>query len=116
MPIGIGIDSSDNIYVSDAALNRIQKFDSNGNYLLQFGSAGSGNGQFNMPYSVIYDSNFIFVSDGMNSRVQKFDLSGNYISQFGSNGTGDGQFQMIGMMTVDSAHNFYVADMGNPRV
>ena len=41
-PHGIGYDSKGNIYVSDAVLCNIQKFDNNGRYLLKFGSRGNG--------------------------------------------------------------------------
>jgi DNA-binding beta-propeller fold protein YncE len=50
--VGLAFDASGNIYVSDVGNNRIQKFDSHGNYLSQFGSYGSGNGQFFAPYGV----------------------------------------------------------------
>ena len=54
-------------------------------YVSQFGSAGSGNGQFNSPYSISFDSSGnIYVTDNGNHRIQKFDSNGTYISQFGS--------------------------------
>ncbi|HEY2161184.1 MAG TPA: hypothetical protein VGH24_07760, partial [Solirubrobacteraceae bacterium] len=43
-PVGIGIDSTGNVYVSDCLNNRVQEFDSGGNFIAQFGSAGYGNG------------------------------------------------------------------------
>ena len=49
-PMGIAMDSSDNIYVADSDNNRVEKFDRNGNYLTQWGSLGNGNGQlFTIP-------------------------------------------------------------------
>ena len=50
----VAVDDSGNIYVADTFNNRIQKFDSNGNYLDQWGSPGTGNGQFNWPFSIEY--------------------------------------------------------------
>jgi len=32
----------------------VQKFDSSGNYLGQFGSFGTGNGQFRYPYGIAF--------------------------------------------------------------
>jgi DNA-binding beta-propeller fold protein YncE len=44
---GIAADSTDNVYVGDfGENNRIQKFDSNGNFLGKWGTTGSGDGQF----------------------------------------------------------------------
>ncbi len=45
-PRVIAVDSSNNVYVADSGNYRVEKFDSNGNYLTQWGSYGSGNGQF----------------------------------------------------------------------
>ena len=44
--MSIGIDSHGNIIVNERGNNRIQKFDKDGNFLLKFGSEGSGNGHF----------------------------------------------------------------------
>jgi DNA-binding beta-propeller fold protein YncE len=47
---------------------------SEGAYLLQFGSAGSGPGEFNQPANIAIDSaDNIYVADSLNHRVQKFD-------------------------------------------
>ena len=45
----IAVDSSNNVYVTDEDNYRVEKFDGNGNYLTQWGSNGSGNGQFDYP-------------------------------------------------------------------
>ncbi len=114
---GMGIDSADNVYVSDANLNRIQKFDSDGNYLLQWGTAGSGNGQFNGPDGITSDaSNNIFVADWGGDRIQKFDSSGNYLMSFGNSGSGDGQLYRPDDVAVDASGNVYVADTLNYRM
>jgi hypothetical protein len=41
--------------VTETDCFRIQKFDSNGGYLAQWGSTGIGNGQFNFPQGVARD-------------------------------------------------------------
>ena len=47
---------------------------SNGNYLTQWGSDGSGNGQFEYPDGIAVDSsNNVYVTDDGNNRVEKFD-------------------------------------------
>jgi DNA-binding beta-propeller fold protein YncE len=117
-PLGIAADSSNNVYVTDYRYNHVEKFDSNGNYLMQWGSNGSGNGQFSYPYGIAVDSgNNVYVADGGNSRVEEFDSSGNYLTQWGSYGSGNGQFNGPEGIAVDSTGNaIYVADRGNYRI
>ena len=47
--LGIAVDSEDNVYVADTSNHRIQKFDSNGNFITKWGSEGTGNGEFKKP-------------------------------------------------------------------
>ncbi len=57
--------------------NRVEKFNSNGEYISQFGTQGSGNGQFYNPLSIALDSsNNIYVVDAGNDRVQVFSQNG----------------------------------------
>jgi tripartite motif-containing protein 71 len=43
-PQAIAVDSSGNVYVADFGNNRIQKFDSNGNFITKWGSIGEADG------------------------------------------------------------------------
>ena len=55
---------------------RIQKFDSNGKYLTQWGSYGTGDGQSEYPECVAVDSSGnVYVFDTGNNRIQKFALN-----------------------------------------
>ena len=54
-PGDIAIDSGHLIYVTDIHNNRIQKFDSDGKFLTNWGSAGIGNGQFNLLTGITID-------------------------------------------------------------
>jgi DNA-binding beta-propeller fold protein YncE len=86
-------------------------------FKFDFGSVGTGNGQFNSPGNTARDSlGNIYVTDLNNNRVQKFNSSGVYQSQFGSAGTGNGQFGSPTGIAVDSADNVYVVDTNNNRV
>ncbi|MDW5549945.1 PKD domain-containing protein [Methanosarcina sp.] len=112
-PVGVTVDSSDNVYVSDPCNgnHRIVKFNSNGYCLTQWGSQGSNNGQFNNPLGIAVDSsNNVYVVDRDNHRIQKFDSDGNYLIQWGSFGRGDGQFLASVGIATDSSGNVYVAD------
>ena len=44
------------LYVADSKNNRVQKFDTNGNFVKSRGSKGTGDGQFDLPISLIIDS------------------------------------------------------------
>jgi DNA-binding beta-propeller fold protein YncE len=86
-------------------------------YLTQWGSDGSGNGQFDEPNGIAVDSrNNVYVVDEENDRVEKFTSNGNYLTQWGSAGSGNGQFEFPVGIGVDSSNNVYVADQGNDRV
>jgi len=109
-PTDAAVDDSGNIYVADYFNNRIQKFDSDGNYLAQWGSFGPGNGQFNNPFSIEYaPDGYLYVTDVYNYRVQIFDTDGNYIDQFATTGQpGDSYIAENG--------DVYVTDMTNNMV
>jgi len=70
---GMGIDRNDNIFVAETGENRIQVYDPNGVFLMEWGSKGSGDGQFRGPVDVAIDSlNNVYVVDYENCRIQKF--------------------------------------------
>src|ERR1035438_5883277 len=57
-------------------------------YIGQWGTSGTGNGQFaGRPYGICADSvGNVYVLDRVNHRIQKFDSAGNYLSQWGTPG------------------------------
>ena len=48
-PGGMAVDAQRNLWVADTNNDRVEKFNENGEYLAQFGSTGSGNGQLSAP-------------------------------------------------------------------
>src|SRR5215467_10354390 len=101
-PEGVAVDSKGNIYVVDGFSNRIEKFSSNGVFIMSWGAHGSGNGQFEFPiYASVDSSDNVYVADSGNSRIQKFTAAGAFISSFGSPGSGDGQFQSPEGVAID---------------
>lgn len=87
-------------------------------YITQWGSAGSANGQFDLPWGVAVNPNTgeVFVADQNNHRIQVFDGNGSFLRSFGSFGTGPGQLNLPYGIMLDAAGNVYVTEIGNNRV
>jgi DNA-binding beta-propeller fold protein YncE len=116
-PADVAVDGSGEILVADRGNNRIEVFDSEGNFQFKFGSAGSGNGQFSAPSGLAIDGNEnILVADTGNSRIQKFSPAGAYLSKFGTYGTGNGQFLRPEGIAVGPEGEIWVADANANRL
>ena len=86
-------------------------------YLSQWGSFGSGNGQFNAPQLAATDAaGNVYVADSNNQRIQKFTGTGAYLTQWGSPGSGNGQFSYPYGIATNGDGDVYVADFSNFRV
>ena len=87
-------------------------------YDFQFGSLGTGNGHFNRPHDIVFDSKgFLYINDRELNNFQKFSPDdGKFISQFGEEGKELGQFKSPYSMAIDSNDNIYVLDRGNDRI
>lgn len=77
-PTDVAFGPDGEIYVTDGyGNNRVMKFTPNGGFLAQWGEAGNGPGQFNLPHTVVIDrQGRILVGDRENDRVQVFESSG----------------------------------------
>jgi len=121
-PRDVAVDSSGNVYTVEQPTvphtHRVQKFDSDGNFLKSWGGYGRGDGQLGVPRSIAVDSaGNVHVVEWANCRVQVFDSQGNHITKWGSQGDGDGQFRNPeGGIAVDDSGNVYVVDSGNNRI
>lgn len=86
-------------------------------YAGQWGSLGTGNGQFDNPWGIaINATGDIYVTDYSNNRVQIFSSGGSYIGQWGTYGRGNGQFDGPMGIAIAPNGNVYVADRGNSRI
>jgi DNA-binding beta-propeller fold protein YncE len=138
-PIAVALDAQDNLYVLEAGNNRVQVFDTNGQFVRMWGSLGDGDGQFNLNHpngagllaegypagdvlgDIAIDSiGNVYVLDSFNRRVQKFTSDGTFLATWGTEaitGTApDGQFRFPAGIAVDMEGNVYVSDGGRPDI
>ena len=84
--------------------------------LFEFGSEGSGDGQFETPTAIsLDDSSNIYITDSSQSRVQKFDSTGTFIQAWGSFGSDPGQFMSVEDLVFHGGF-LYACDYSNNRV
>ena len=83
-PAGMAFLPDGSFYVADGYRNtRVVKFDKDGKYLLEWGSKGTGPGQFNLVHSVAIDKDRnVYVADRNNNRIQIFDENGKYLREW----------------------------------
>ena len=87
------MDGPGNVYVADTGNNRIQKFDSTGGFLGQWGSRAPATASSIIPRRGSGRPGNVYVADTGNNRIQKFDSSGAFLGPWGSHGTGNGLVQ-----------------------
>jgi sugar lactone lactonase YvrE len=110
VPNGVVADAAGNVYVADGNGDRIEKFDSNGTFLLKFGGPGTFNGPANL---AIDPQGNPLIDDAGNYRIMKYSPTGTQLAQYGAFGTNPGQFRSNPRgVAVDSAGNVYVIDTG----
>jgi DNA-binding beta-propeller fold protein YncE len=63
--------------------DRVQRFTADGEFIMEFGTSGSGDGEFNRPAGVEVDHHGdIYVADRGNNRIQLFNPEGKYLDKF----------------------------------
>jgi hypothetical protein len=110
-PADVAWDRAGNVYIADGVgtTNRIAKYDKDGKFLKQWGSTGSGNGQFNGVKGLAIDAQGnVYAADLGNKRIQVFDSEGTFKSQFAG----------VGMptalcMTTGPTQYLYVSHVGD---
>ena len=112
-PAGVAV-GHNVIAVSELNHHMVKKFTLQGDYLSKFGSYGSGDGQFNNPQGLTFNSKgLLYVVERDNCRVQVFDGDNKFLFKFGSKGSNPGQFQCPRYIAVDSSDQVYVTDSDN---
>jgi DNA-binding beta-propeller fold protein YncE len=118
-PCGVALDKDDNIFVTDARNDRIQKFSPIGEVMAVVGTQGSNNLEFCIPVGIgINPCNrriYITESDGNRVQILKPDLT--CYKCFGAGGgSGDAQFNKPKDVAFDSAGNVYIADNEHSQI
>ena len=91
-------------------------------YVEEWGSEGSGDGQFDNPLKVSVDNSaeYVYVADDYNHRIQKFTTGGSFLTKWGyfsGLGTGDYEFGYPVSVAVDPTGQYvYVVDAGHNRI
>ncbi len=111
-------DAQGNYYIAEyGEFDRIQKFSTDGQFLLQWGGHGAEPGEFLRPQDLEFDRhNQLWVADACNHRIQVFDTAGKLLNTWGRHGSGPGQLSYPYDLTFDTQGNLYVCEYGNHRV
>jgi len=106
-PNDVIVANDGSIFVSEGhggGNSRLFKFSKDGKLIKTWGKQGPGQGDFDMPHGLAFDSKGrLYVADRNNNRIQIFDQNGNYISELKQFGRPAGIF-------IDKHDNIFVAD------
>lgn len=109
-PGGVATDQQQNIYIVENASKQIQKYSPLGQFIMSFGSEGSGDGQFLSPSNLTIDkSGNVYVTDDQQNNVQVFKSDGEFIRQIALTGMPAG-------VAVNDSGEIYVTDMSNTKI
>ena len=80
----IAFAANGHLFISDGYANaRILEYSADGKKLAEWGTPGSGPGQFVLPHSIQIDpAGLVYVADRENGRVQRFDQTGKYVDEW----------------------------------
>lgn len=130
-PVGLCVDRSHNIYISDGGNHKIKRISPSGRSQTLAGTGASGNAindngllaQFASPRGLDVDlAGIVYVADTGNNRIKKIWHSGKtVVLAGGASGFANGQgnaalFNSPQDVAVDRQGNVYVADNGNVRL
>ncbi len=113
--IGLAVDHLGYLYVGNDSSSNITKYDPFGKPVTQWGTLGTGSGQFDGPGGLAVDSaNNVYVHDWRNYRIQKFTSNGAFLGR--TTGSVLGYFNGPGGMAVDADGSIYVVSGYNSEV
>lgn len=113
LPTDVAVLRDGSFYVSDGYKNtRVIKFNTDGRFEFEWGTKGSGEGEFHLPHGVAIDAaGRVIVCDRENERLQLFDARGGFIDAWKGAQLG----KPYGIATAPNGHIFLI-DGGSPSV
>jgi DNA-binding beta-propeller fold protein YncE len=114
----IAVDQRGNVYVADTRNARIQKFDSQGKFLLKWGSPGVGEGQFGFLAGIAIDSlgNIFTAENAPESRIQEFDQNGKFLLLWKTHPANNGLPFSPDDIAIDQRGYVYLLDRGSATI
>ncbi|HWD99269.1 MAG TPA: peptidyl-alpha-hydroxyglycine alpha-amidating lyase family protein [Bryobacteraceae bacterium] len=93
-PATLNFGPAGDFFVADGYGNsRVAHYSKDGEYLSQWGSKGSGDGQFNLVHDIAIDRRGrLYVTDRLNKRVQIFDSQGRFLGKWTDLGVPQGLY------------------------
>jgi len=121
-PLALALDRNGILYVTDAALHRVQKFDRYGTYLGRWGGEGTADGKFGIPKGIAVDEAFrVYVVDDNN--LSGYPIDDDFDDQsVGTlpegwtilyNGTGDTNQIIVDTLSHSAPHSFQLEGDSN---
>lgn len=118
-PADVAVDSSGNVYVTDANQGQIVKLNSALTEVLgTWSSDGDDEDQLYGPQGICLDESRdrVYVADTNHQRISVWHRNGTFVRVFGTYGDGDGELTLPTDVAIDSLGRIYVTDSGNDRV
>jgi DNA-binding beta-propeller fold protein YncE len=93
-PANLNFGPEGDLFIADGYGNsRVVHYSKDGEYLSQWGTKGTGDGEFNLVHDVALDSTGrVYVADRINKRVQIFDQQGRFLGKWTDLGTVQGLY------------------------
>jgi len=114
-PTNMALDEEGNIYVSDMGSFKVQKYSSDGRFLMGIGSQGDMAGQFSRQKGVAVDKEGrLYVVDAAFENVQIFDKAGKLLLFFGEPGGSAASLVLPAGITIDYTLRDYFSSLADP--
>ena len=111
-PIAVAVDSQDNIYVSEPALNKVVVFNKKGKYLFEIKDG------LHRPTGLAVNGRegLLYIVNTWGHNIAVYNLSGKHLYTFGQRGRGNGMFNYPTDIFIDREGLVYVTDSLNFRI